>query len=238
MVVKRSHKCRDGLSIATTTNILWRPPRPSLFPFSRNSMDCRGGNPKPRRIPGIPQPPKDFEIETRKAAGNKRYKPPPEPKKRPDQQAFNSGNFHTMNASVKFQARGLFYDDGDVFRKELRKVCEDLHLHGGFIVNERSSTGHIQGDVFAVGNLRRWLDLRCATGGVIRTVRFWGENYAMPKLDFNGIRVKQDFRRPAKKLHNKKIHEKEAGVSNFFFQSLERQRDIEAFMEANTVRNY
>eukprot|EP00921_Rhytidocystis_pertsovi_P001786 GHVQ01003074.1.p1 GENE.GHVQ01003074.1~~GHVQ01003074.1.p1 ORF type:complete len:109 (-),score=11.37 GHVQ01003074.1:669-995(-) len=85
-------------------------------------------------VPGIPQPPKDFEIETRKAAGNKRYKPPPEPKKRPDQQAFNSGNFHTMNASVKFQARGLFYG-------KRASLAKQTHVKG-FIVSTSPELHH------------------------------------------------------------------------------------------------
>eukprot|EP00922_Rhytidocystis_sp_ex-Travisia-forbesii_P048822 GHVS01072704.1.p1 GENE.GHVS01072704.1~~GHVS01072704.1.p1 ORF type:complete len:239 (-),score=23.85 GHVS01072704.1:703-1419(-) len=238
MPVQRSHRCRDGLSICRIFNPNRRPPHPRLFFRERESVPMKNGHPQFQTCLSPGAGAKQFEVIKVVASGQRMYKPPmvPPPLARRD---FNISNFHEMNANIRFLATGTFYDSGSLMRTELYRICQDLRLVGGFMCGSSTATGHLQGDVSSIGYFRRWLDMRVPTGGGrFKSVRFWGENYGMPELDFKNIIVRQDFRRPAKRLQVEAKHREMIEMTRFFQQGLERQRDFDAFVEANSVREY
>lgn len=131
------------------------------------------------------------------ATGNRQYKPPN--KRTPLVTDFTDANYHEMNAKFQFHVDGVFPGGGEAFEEELFKVAQDLHLVGFMKVRSRYALGHLQGDVFSLSYMRKWLQDRQQTSGRMENVHIFEDSYGIPEFRYTKLECMKDWRSPIRR---------------------------------------
>lgn len=233
---KRGLLCRETLTIHKRPNPLIRPVPFKLFPKKKQNIDCSGG------IPKFSNTRRQFEVIRKTTCSSTQYRGVDFDDRmaaltyRPD---FNLATYHLMKANIRFRApiQKRYGDREERFKIAMRMACNDLFLVGGFICTNGYASGHLQGDVTAISQIRRWLEYRCNRTGS-QGVTFWDESYGMREYSFKDLVVKEDFRSPTKKLQTRNRILAEVRASNFFRDVVTKQREVDDFFEAHGVRQH
>ncbi|GIX63778.1 uncharacterized protein BcabD6B2_32130 [Babesia caballi] len=158
-----------------------------------------------------------FDTLNDKASGLRKYKRREEPVSlRTD---YNAGNMHEMNHRFRFKLAGTFngkrrvlsfnFVAAKTFESELESHCNHLFLVGWIKCRGSFAVGHLQGNVISTSYMKRWMEISGAKNAHFRSVVFFDENYAIPKLDYAELTVVRDYRKPQKKAqHDRAIAER------------------------------
>ena len=126
---------------------------------------------------------------------------------------YDESDFHEMQGRFKFELKGTFYQAGEVFESECFKAADDLWLTG--YIKSRGSfvTGDLQGDVYALSYMQKWLEQghHSEEAGKVESVRLFEENYGVPDLRKRCLVCVKDWRKHYSKrdqFKQKKLTEK------------------------------
>merc|ERR1712031_27560 len=109
-----------------------------------------------------------------------------------------------MFGKFRFEVQGRFSQNGEIFEKEAFEVAFGLFLLGWFKCRSNFAIGHLQGDVFALAYMRRWLEERhlSAEAGRVDSVSFPEENLGLSEIVYKRLVCVKDWR----KFGTKKQH--------------------------------
>ena len=196
--------------------------------------------PAPRRVvefkQGVPVFSKAVDTIQTLATGNRQYKPLVS--KAPLITTYDETNFHEMLAKFQFHLSGSFASGGVVFEREIHEVASDLRLVGFIKSRSRYAMGHLQGDVYSMSYMRKWIQDRVAKGARLENVHIFGESYGLPELRYTKLECIKDWRSPVRRRQHMTQIEEEARISQLEKRTRDHQARLEAFSEANHVQNY
>ena len=121
---------------------------------------------------------------------------------------------------------------------ELYRIASDLHLLGFIKARSRYAIGHLQGDVFAMSYMRKWLEDRCNDSGKIDIVHVFGESYGLPEYRYTKLECIKDWRSPVRRRQHMAVLEEEARIAGLERKTRERELQRQALIEANHVRDF
>lgn len=197
-------------------------------------------DPDPRRVlefkRGVPIFSRTVDTIQALATGNRQYKPPVP--KAPLIADFDESSFHEMIAKFQFHLDGHFPTGGGCLEAELYRIASDLHLLGFIKARSRYAIGHLQGDVFAMSYMRKWLEDRCNDSGKIDIVHVFGESYGLPEYRYTKLECIKDWRSPVRRRQHMAVLEEEARIAGLERKTRERELQRQALIEANHVRDF
>ncbi|BAM39904.1 uncharacterized protein TOT_020000176 [Theileria orientalis strain Shintoku] len=124
-----------------------------------------------------------FDTLNQKASGLRKYKP--KPVSLQVKRDYDLSNHHEMNHRFRFELNGLF-------------------LVGWIKCRRKFAIGHLQGNVIATTQMKRWMEICGTSNAKFSRVYFYDENYAIPKLDYNDLTLVKDYRKPLKKMQHER----------------------------------
>jgi len=127
-----------------------------------------------------------------------KYKEPYKPVPRP-RIVTEASQFHEMKSKFRFTVSGTFEKKGEPFQREMMQMCRNLELVGWLKCRKGFAVGHLQGDIYALSYMKRWLDRDETRNGRIQSVSFFDENFGIPAFDFKNLVAVYDRRSPSKK---------------------------------------
>lgn len=170
----RSRKIRSLLSIGEPID----PPDPRRRP-PPSLLD-----PPPVAAPlkkGVPQLNTQFDTLNTIVTGFRKYQLPPE-KLPPLGRDFDEKNWHELFGKFRFELLGFFPHNGDLLRDKLLRVARDLFIVGWVKCRSQFAIGHLQGDVYALSYIRRWLEIHAEEE--ITGLKIFDENIGLQTLDY------------------------------------------------------
>uniref|UniRef100_A0A0G4HDV9 Acylphosphatase-like domain-containing protein n=1 Tax=Chromera velia CCMP2878 TaxID=1169474 RepID=A0A0G4HDV9_9ALVE len=147
-------------------------------------------------------------------------------------------DWHEMLGRFRFQIDGSFEGDGEVYAKAFRQVCADLWLVGWVKARGGFVTGHLQGDVYALSHMKKWISDRCGDGAAIENYRFFDENFAIAAVEYTNLKIVRDLRKPAKKKEHALVRLQSEMNEEAQLESEARRNEEQQYLDDNCVRNY
>ncbi|KAL8424567.1 hypothetical protein Efla_005673 [Eimeria flavescens] len=184
---------------------------------------------------GVPQLDAQFDTLNTTVTGFRKYRAPPV-KPPPLRRDFTEKTFHELFGKFRFEVLGAFPYNGDVFRDKLLRVSRDLFIVGWIKCRAKFAIGHLQGDVYALSYLRRWLEVHADES--ISSVSIFDEAIGLQALDYEQIAAVNDYRSPAKlKLHMLMAAERRKA---FLLERDSQQRAAahQQFIDQHCIRDY
>ncbi|UKK02262.2 hypothetical protein MACK_001618 [Theileria orientalis] len=142
-----------------------------------------------------------FDTLNQKASGLRKYKP--KPVSLQVKRDYDLTNHHEMNHRFRFELNGVFNEKK--FESELQSHCNQLFLVGWIKCRRKFAIGHLQGNVIATTQMKRWMEICGTKHAKFSRVHFYDENYSIPKLDYNDLTLVKDYRKPLKKMQHERI---------------------------------
>jgi hypothetical protein len=170
------------------------------------------------------------------ATGNRQYKPAVP--KAPLITSYDQTNFHEMFAKFQFHIDGSLQSGGTEFEREIHEVAADLRLVGFIKARTRYAMGHLQGDVYSMSYMRKWIQYRYARGGRIDNVHVFGESYGLPELRYTKLECIKDWRSPVRRRQHMAVLDEESRIAQLEKRTRAHRAKQEAFNEANHVQNF
>jgi hypothetical protein len=197
-------------------------------------------DPHPRRVlefkRGVPIFSKAVDTIQSLATGNRQYKPPVA--KAPLVTGYDERDFHEMIGKFQFHVDGHFPNGGTGFEAEIHNVASDLHLLGFIKARSRYAMGHLQGDVYAMSYMRKWLQDRCNESGKIDYVHIFGDSYGLPEYRYTKLECIKDWRSPVRRRQHMAVLQEEARILELERKTREHESQRQASIEANHVRDF
>ena len=183
--------------------------------------------PSPRRVVefkrGVPVFSKTVDTIQNFATGNRQYKPPP--KKVQVITAYDETNYHDMVGKFQFHLEGQFPNYGRELENELFTTASDLFLVGFMKVRAEYALGHLQGDVFALSYMRKWLENRYNGSGIIHDVHIFGDSYGVPEYRYSRLECIKDWRSPVRRRQHMELIEEESRITRLEERSRVKQTE-------------
>lgn len=227
-MVRPKIRAKRGLTIDKWRNPLRREPI-NLLTGPPDTVQCKKG------IPIFNREFTDFKQVS--LTSMTKYRPPPAPFQLPAI-ITEATKLHEMKSKFRFSLEGRFERKGDPFQREILQLCRKLELVGWVKCRAEFALGHLQGDVYALAYLKRWLDREETKNGRIDSVRFFDENYGIGSFQFTKLLALYDRRTPAKKKMHLLMLRSKLGSVRFKEESDKRNQEIERFFESHSVRNF
>lgn len=222
----RKLRLRFGLSLTRRVNENWRPARGLLHP----------GKQIPKMKAGIPDYPHDkdsVKLQAEVLAENPTAMPKSQrrfqsirnlPKLRND---WNLSNCHEMQGKFRFSIEGRFNDE--VLERDIYKAANELCLLGWVKVRKKFASGHLQGDVYSLSAMQKFLKERHwsvnAAEKIYSDCLISDENFGIPEpLQFKQLLALKDWRAPLKKRLHKKQLEGGAKLNELNSESADRRQ--------------
>eukprot|EP00916_Digyalum_oweni_P011822 GHVL01019639.1.p1 GENE.GHVL01019639.1~~GHVL01019639.1.p1 ORF type:complete len:228 (-),score=47.22 GHVL01019639.1:35-718(-) len=150
----------------------------------------------------------------------------------------DESNFHEMMGKFRFSITGRFDEKGLVYEKEIAKATQDLGLVGWVKIRKKEAIGHLQGDVYALSYMRRWLSEYQPGLSHIENFDINSDSYGIPVLDYRLMKSVKDWRKPRKiKAHLSTANVK-IKLKNLRRESRRRSAIVNKFRDENSIRNY
>ncbi|CEM13178.1 unnamed protein product [Vitrella brassicaformis CCMP3155] len=221
----------------TTHLILFRPPIPIWRP-RKNLL-----SPPPIQVSrrkGIPLLDKHYDpLKKKKVGGFRKYRPPPKPRP-PIRRDYNPGDCHEMLGKFRFEAQGTFPESGQLFMDDFRRRARELYLRGWIKGRSAFAIGCVQGDVYALSHLRRWLEDRYSPHANIASLKILDESFGIPELEYKVpyVFADRDLRKPKNVERHLEERRSRVRLRKMVEESHERQNEIEKFVESHCVRTW
>ena len=197
-------------------------------------------DPAPRRVMdfkrGVPIFSRTVDTIQNLATGNRQYKQPV--KKAPLITDYTEQNYHEMMGKFQFHLNGSFPEGGRYLENELHQTASDLHLLGFMKVRSMYAMGHLQGDVYALSYMRKWMEDKYNKSGRIDSVHIFEDSYGLPELRYSKLECIKDWRSPVRRRQHMEILQEEARLRELENRTRQKRDDLDAFNEANHVRAY
>ena len=98
------------------------------------------------------------ELGSKTVSGQRKYRPPRPPVVAKERGLdVDLGNCHSMQGRFRFEVRGSFAQQGVAMEREFLRTADDLFLTGWVKARGAFVKGDLQGDVYAVTYMQRWL---------------------------------------------------------------------------------
>ncbi|CAD7954551.1 unnamed protein product [Amoebophrya sp. A25] len=194
-------RLRYGLSVTTHDNPQWRPSKNNLLADEQQV---------PIVVKGVPQFLSEWDRHTAHAKLRRRFIPTENlPKRRPNAE-WNYDNCHEMQGKFRFVMEGRFQHGVEALEKAIFDAASALSLVGWFKARRKFAQGHLQGDVFALSEMKKWIlqehvcsDVPALAGCVFGT-NISDENWAIAEpLDYKQLISVKDMRTLLKKLQHR-----------------------------------
>ena len=144
---------------------------------------------------------------------------------------YDSSNFHDMKGKFKFHLTGRFPNGAAEFEKELHGVAADLHLVGFLKARSRYSIGHLEGDVYSLSYMRKWMEDRCNENGTIDTVQVFEDSYGIPEFRYTKLECIKDWRSPVRRRQHMSSLQEEAVIAQLQERSSKKHADHEKTLD-------
>jgi hypothetical protein len=197
-------------------------------------------DPDPRRVSnfkrGVPIFTEAVDTIQSLATGNRQYKPPLA--KSALITTYDESDFHEMLAKFQFHVDGHFPTGGTDFEAEIHGVASDLSLVGFIKARSRYAMGHLQGDVYAMSYMRKWLQDRYNESGKIENVHIFGDSYGLPEYRYTKLECIKDWRSPVRRRQHMAVLEDEGRIHELERKTRERESQRDMFVDSNHVRDF
>lgn len=171
--------------------------------------------PQPRRVlefnRGVPIFSRSVDTIQNIATGNRQYKPTQ--KKATVFTDFDETNLHEMKGKFEFHVDGQFAKGGSEFEGEIHEVASDLFLVGFIKARSRYAMGHLQGDVFALSHMRKWLENRFSETARIKNVHVFEDSYGIPEYRYTKLECIKDWRSPVRRRQHMSAIQEDGKIS-------------------------
>ena len=199
-----------------TLNVAQGRNHQSVYRDKPNLLD-----PAPRRAlefnRGVPIFSRTVDTIQNLATGNRQYKP--RLKNPPVVTDFDASNFHEMKGKFKFHILGSFPYLAADFEKEIHLVASDLYLVGFLKVRSRYAMGHLQGDVYSLSYMRKWMEDRYNESGFIESVNVFDDSYGIPEYGYTKLECIKDWRSPVRRRQHMEAIREESLISRLHERS-------------------
>lgn len=197
-------------------------------------------DPNPRRVVefkrGVPIFSRAVDTIQNFATGNRQYKP--RVVNAPLVTDFDSSNFHEMKGKFKFHISGRFPNGAVEFEKEIHHVASDLFLVGFLKVRSRYAMGHLQGDVYALSYMRKWMEDRYNESGTIDSVQVFDDSYGIPEFRYKKLECIKDWRSPVRRRQHMAAIQEQEMITKLEQRSRQKNSEEELFASENHVRTF
>ena len=228
-MLSKKWKAKFQISVQKSHIPGWRP-APSLIPdpFRFNLTFKKG----------YPQFNQSTITGKKEEGGQKKYKP--KAVKFTPKKDYDESNFHEIQGTLKFALTGRFTQEGAVFEKEIFKAADDLYLTGNLKCRASFARGELQGDVYALSYLQKWIQQgqHSLDAGRITSTKFYDDNYGVPPAADPVLRCVKDWRKYY--LRRAQTHANNAKVQAIKLQeksTTEQYRD-QRLNDDNEILNY
>ena len=196
-------------------------------------------SPTPRRVTdfkrGVPIFSKAIDTIQNLATGNRQYRAAQ--KLVPVVTDFTEANFHEMKGKFQFYISGSFPNGGVQLEEEIHRCASELHMVGFMKVRSYYALGHFQGDPFSLSYIRKWMEDRCNTSGVIDAVHIFDDSYGIPEFRYTKLECIKDWRSPIRrKQHMAAIHE-ETRLANLQTRSRNKESELSGSPTSRSISN-
>jgi hypothetical protein len=142
------------------------------------------------------------ELGSKTISGQRKYRAPKAPTVQLKSEDFTLDNCHEMQGRFRFEVRGNFARQGILMEKAFFQAADDLYLAGWIKARGAVILGDLQGDVFALSYMQRWINERHFMEDKIQStidrvdgVTISHENYGVVDLPKRTLRCVKDWRK-------------------------------------------
>ncbi len=124
------------------------------------------------------------------------------------------------------------------FESEIHSVASDLHLVGFLKCRSLYAMGHLQGNVYSLSYMRKWLEDRYADSARIDSVHVFEDSYGIPELRYSKLECIKDWRSPVRRRQHMEAINEQRRIHEMERRTRQREEETQKFVEAKLTRNY